>query len=202
MATETQIANQALVILGASPISSLNATDEVNAVTLNTVFDDTRDALIRIYRPKFATRRVSITANATSPAFGRANAFDLPDDYLELLPRYPEDRLEYTDWIREGNQIVTDDDSPLQIRYTAQVTDTSEFDSTFVKMLASALAMECAEKITQSTSKWERASAMFDAAVSAGRKASSFEQVNPLPAEDSWVSIRFRGMDNTRSWHG
>jgi len=201
-ADATEIANQALVILGASSISDITATAEPNAVIINTVYAETRDALTRLYQPKFATQRVAIVANITAPTFGRARAYDLPALYLALLPPYPEDHLETLDWIIEGSQILSDDSTPLDLRFTAQITDVTKFDPTFVKMLAAALAVECVEKITQSTSKWERANAMFDAALTAARRANSFEQVTPLPPEDGWVHVRHRGTDNTRTWHG
>ena len=202
MASETDIANQALVLIGASKITDIDSATEVNAVRVNTFFDSTRDALLRRYQPKFATKRTSITANVTPPAFGRANAYDLPSDYLAPLAPYPEDDILSLDWIIEGDQIVTDDASPLKLRYTAQITTTTSFDATFVKLLAAALAVECCEAITQSTSKKGAADEYFKKALAACVEANSFEQVNHITPEDSWVNIRFYGEDNTKSWYG
>lgn len=202
MASETDIANGALTLLGASKITSIDSATEQNAIICTVFFDNSRDALIRKYQPRFATKRTSLTAHVTAPTFGRARAFDLPADYLAMLPPYPEDNLEALDWIREGAQILTDDASPLLIRYTAQITTTTLFDILFVKMLEAYLAMEMCEKITQSNSKYDRVKDIFLMAEEACRRANAFESVNPLPPEDSWVNARHGHTDNTKTWHG
>lgn len=201
MATETDIVNQGLLLLGASQIGSLSESSP-NAIAANLIYADTRDALIRTYMWKFAIRRVQLNASGTPPIFGRSNAYDLPSDYLALLPPYPEDNLEQLDWIVENGQIVTDCSEPLDVRYIAQVTDTTKFDPLFRKALSAALALELAEQITQSNTKIANISTIFSNVVRDARQQNAFEQVNHLPPLDEWITVRQRGRDNTKTWHG
>lgn len=200
MASEVTICNQALQLLGATTITSLSQSS-VNAQACNLIYEDTRDALLSTYIWKFAIKRTQLTADVTAPAFGRARAFTLPVDYLAPLPPYPEDHPIDLDWIIEGGKIITDDSSPLDFRYIAQIDDADEMDPLFRKALSAALALELAEKITQSNTKLTNISALFDQAIQAARRKNAFEQVNPLPPTDDWVRMRQRGRDNTKSWH-
>ncbi len=200
MAAVDDIANQGLQLLGASQITTLGE-GSVNANAMTLVFAPTRDALLRSHIWKFAIKRTSITKHVTSPTFGRANAFDLPSDYLGMLAPYPEDNFEALDWIVEGVQIITDNGSPLDFRYIAQITDPDKMDALFKKAWSAALAIECAELLTQSTSKLENVSKIFAKYISEARQASAFESVNHQPPEDSWISARDRGLDNTRSFY-
>lgn len=200
MASEVGICNQALQLLGASSITTLTE-GSVNANACNLIYEDTRDALIRSHPWKFAIKITQITANVTAPAFGRARSFTLPDDYLAPLPPYPEDHDINLDWIREGDAIYTDDSSPLDFRYVAQITDPDEMDVLFRKALSATLALELAEQLTQSNTKIANISAILDSTLAAAKRASSFEAVNHEPPVDEWVRTRQRGRDNTKNWH-
>jgi len=199
-ATEVTICNQALQLLGASTITSLtDGTPTANACTL--IYEETRDALLRLYVWKFAIKRVQITENATAPTFGRNHAYDLPGDYLAPLAPYPELDVENLDWIREGRQILTNDTSPLDLRYIAQITEVEDMDVLFREALSARMAVKLCESLTQSNSKLENVSAIYKGVIDEARKMSAFEAVNPLPPLDSWISARTSGYDNTKSWH-
>lgn len=201
MASEVGIVNQALQLLGAASITALTDADDVNAVAANLIYEDTRDSLLRSYPWKFATKRTQITANTVAPAFGRARSFNLPDDYLAPLPPYPENHDINLDWIIEGEQILTNDSSPLDFRYTSQITDPDEMDPLFRKALSAQLAVELAEQLTQSNTKLANVAAIFDEAIATARRISAFEAVNHDPPVDEWVRNRQRGRDNTKNWH-
>lgn len=200
MANKVDIANQGLLLLGASQITNFN-DGSPNANRVKLVYNDTRDSLLRAYPWKFATKLVQITEEATAPIFGRAHSYKLPGDYLKLLPPYPEDNWEMLDWIVEGNFISTDCSSPLDVRYTRRVEDPDCMDVSFRKALSALLAVELAEPITQSNSKLNNVAAIFERRIGEAKKASAFEKVNHLPPMDSWISVRQRGQDNTLTWH-
>jgi len=198
--SETNIANQALLLLGANTITDIDGT-QPNAVVMELFFDDARDALLRKYIWKFAIKRVQITENVTAPVFGRARAFDLPADYLAPLPPYPEDDHMRLDWIVENGQIVSDESSPLDFRYIAKITDPLEMNVHFRQALSARLAILAAEKLTQSNSKIQNVSAIFDSAITEARMSNAIEQVNHQPPLDTWVTVREDSRDNTKSWH-
>lgn len=198
-ATEILIANQALVLLGASRITDF--TDgSVNADTVTVMYEPTKEALLTEYPWKFAIKRVAITIDGTAPAFGRAGRYALPADYLSPLAPYPEDNYEELDWIIEGGYIITDDSTPLNFRYIYEVTDATLFDPLFKKALAARLALEMCEQITQSNTKLQSISEIYKEAIALARQKNAFEQANHLPPVDSWISCRTMGRNNTRTW--
>jgi len=152
MASEVEIANRALQLLGASFIVDL-ADKSNSAIQMNKVFNPIRLWLLRIHIWSFAIKRASLPADATPPAFGRNNAFLLPADWIRTAPRYPEENREDVDWEIEGRKILTNDSGPLEIRYGADITDTNLMDPLFREALSAKMAEQAAEALTQSNSK-------------------------------------------------
>ena len=200
MATDIAISNQGLQLLGASRIVGFN-DGTVNGDAVGLIYEDTRDALQRDYPWTFCIKRVQLSTLGTTPLFDRARAFVLPGDYLSPLAPYPEANIEQLDWIIEAGQLITNDSSPLDFRYVAKVDDPDLFDPLFRKALSAALALELVEVITQSNTKLQNITSIFDRVISKAHKSNAIEKVNHLPPEDSWVSVRRKGRDNTRTWH-
>jgi hypothetical protein len=189
-------------MLGVAPITDVSDTT-VEAVSMVEIFEDTRDALLSMYIWKFSIKRVQITKNATAPVFGRTNAFDLPADYLAPLPPYPEDNRQDLDWIIENGQIITDNSSPLDFRYIAQITDVDDMHVLFKKTLSAMLAEETAEILTQSNSKQEYALKRKEFWLTEAKKHGACETVSVLQPTDSWVSAREGYFDdNTKTFYG
>ena len=134
MASEVEIANRALQKLGAARITSLT-DNSVNARACNACYTVLRDSELRAHPWNFSISRAILAADATVPVFTRANAFQLPSDFLRLLPRDPEDNIDFHDWQIEGQKIYTNDAAPLHIRYVAQVTDPNKMDVLFRETL-------------------------------------------------------------------
>ena len=189
MASEVDIANRALQKLGAERIVSLTQDSE-NARACNLAYPLVRDAELRAHPWNFAIARVSLPADATAPAFGPANSFTLPSDFLRLLPVDPEEVINDEDWRIEGKKILTNDSAPLQVRYIYRVTDPNEFDSLFVEALASKIAFQICEKITQSNQKKAAAAEDYKMAIAAARRINAFENVAQEPPPDPWDTAR------------
>jgi hypothetical protein len=190
MASEADIANRALQMLGAKRIVSLTDDESKNARACNACYEILRDSEIRLHPWNFAINRAELAADATAPAFGRARAFQLPSTCLRVLPPYPEEDLEDLDWIVEGKKIYTDDSAPLQVRYLQVVTDPNEMDSLFREALSAKMAMEMCEEITQSNTKGEALERRYVAAIAKAKKANAIEHANKLPPDDSWITAR------------
>lgn len=198
-AANLTVVNEGLTLIGATPLES--ASDSTpSAFAIAAVIDADIDGLIAEYNWKFAIKRTSITENVTAPTFGRAHAYDLPADYLRLLPPYPEDNYEALDWIIEGDQIVSDNTSPLQLRYVASITDPTLWPILFKRALSAKLGMSVCEKLTQSTSKYEMVANEFERRMRLAVRHGAIERVAYEPPLDSWVSNRTGGVDNTRSF--
>lgn len=189
MASDVEICNVALQKLGAARISSLTEAS-VNARHCATAFEPQRDAELRAHPWSFAIVRAQLPADAVAPLFGKARSFTLPSDFIRLLS--PDETLNFNnlDWKIEGNKIITDDSAPLSIRYVSRVTDANRMDTLFREALASRIALQICEPVTQSNTKMDRVERQYKAAVSEARRTNAIEKTAETPPEDTWVTVR------------
>lgn len=122
MATATSvisICNQALLGLGEAVLASSTDFTSVSSTSDSTVqqcatrFDDEMKYAIRRIAPKCFKTRVALVENASAPAFGYDNAFDLPANCIRVITAWLDDGVpEYAGhreyWRLEGRQILTD----------------------------------------------------------------------------------------------
>lgn len=156
---------------------------------------------LRAHHWNFALKRAILPASATPPAFGKANYFPLPPDFLDLAPLDPTFGANgggpisgppaITDWQIEGMQIASDDKPPLQIRYISSAITESMFDPNFCEALSAKLAAMCCEELTQSNSKLAAAGQIYDRAIERAKNRNAFENRPVQPQLDSWISARF-----------
>lgn len=143
--SETSICNLALARVGQGRIANINDAGR-NAELCNLHYEQKRDALLRMYRWKFAIKRVELPALSTAPVFGYTYAYELPNDCLRVISINELDPELGTDlnpglWDREENTIVTDLSAPIKVKYIARITDPTKFDDSFIDALASYLAI-------------------------------------------------------------
>ena len=187
--SKVTIANIALQKLGTpSRISALDQ-DHPNARSINACYDVVRRRLLRKYDWAFAIARKSIAAEGDGTLFGDWNRYALPNDYIRLLLDDEADTI--VDWRIEGQYIVTADDSPLEIRYIADIDDPNYYDAQFVDAFACELALQCCEEVTGSTSKKgdiidERKDALNEA-----KRLGSIERAEKNFPEDEWLTARY-----------
>lgn len=193
MTSAVDICNRALQKLGESPITSLTE-DSDRARECNRAYEAVRDAELRSRPWNFARTRVELAASSTPPAFGYANAFPLPSDFLRL---YPGNTV--SDWQIESGSILTDDAAPLQIVYIRREEDPNKYDPLFREALAAKLAVEMAERLTQSGQKRQLAIAEYDRAIQDAGRLNAFERVSVEPPEDVWVTVRRSGRYGDRN---
>jgi hypothetical protein len=189
MASEVEICNRALQKLGAKRIVSLD-DNSVNARACNVAYSLVRDRVLRSHPWNCAISRAELAADAEPPEWGRANAFQLPSDFLRLLPPYPEMNINDLDWQIEGRKILTDDSGPIYLRYIYQVTDPNEMDPLLRELISTELALELCEEITQSNTKKDALKDDVKAIVKDARRVNAFECVAQEPPEDTWITVR------------
>jgi hypothetical protein len=189
LASEVEICNRALQKLGAKRITSLTQ-DSANARACNVAYAVVRDAELRAHPWNFSVKRAELAAESPAPTWGRANAFPLPSDFLRSLPPYPEDNANDFDHQIEGRKILTNETSPLYIRYVYKVTDPNEMDSLFREALAAKLALELCEEITQSNTKKQILMEDYKMAIREARRTNAIENVAQDPPEDTWITAR------------
>jgi len=189
------IANLALQKLGQDAIEALDQ-DDPNARSMNRIYEPARDAMLRRYAWGFSIRRQSIAADGAQTAWGEHNRYSVPNDYIRLVRDdesgfRPDWRIESGDE-GEGVFIVSDDDSPLLIRYIAKVEDPNAFDALFVEALACKMAHDTCKQITGSSDLKERIKEDWDQAISEAKRAGSIEKETQDYTEndDSWLNVR------------
>lgn len=189
MASEVEIFNRALQMLGAARVNSPTEKTR-NAKACSAAYPIVRNALLREYRWTFAIKRASLPALATAPVHGRNFAYQLPSDFLRLLPPDDESTPGIDDRNIEGQTIVTDSDAPLDIIYLELVTETSRYNASFVKALAADLAFEICQDITNSGTRKESIREDRKEAIREARRTGAIERRPQTPRTDSWIRAR------------
>lgn len=197
--TNTSICNLALDILTQAPMTDIatDGTPEANWFVRN--FEPIRDAELRKNPWKFAIKRATITADATAPAFGWSYRYALPSGCLRLLPVRYDGEYEYplvpheieADASTGVPWILTDQTTPLYVRYIYQVTDATKFDPLFVQALAARLAMHAAHRFTGKQSMIATAGELYGEAIAEARRANALEATPERPYDDDVIAARY-----------
>lgn len=164
------ICNRALIKIGHSKLLTALTDTTREGILLNAIYSDSRDYLLQAFTWNFATKRVALSAT-TDPAFGYANAFQLPADCLRAII----DDEETNAVFRVENGVLLSDASAINLIYIAQITDTASFSPMFKEALATYLAAEIAEAMTANTNQAGRLKKEFEDVFSKAKKADSQE---------------------------
>lgn len=188
-ASPVLIANRALQKLGARRIGSL-AEDSVNARACNACYETLRDAEIQAHPWNFAIKRIIITSGNPSPPFGKPYAIPLPPDFLRLLFHDPAWNWNSTDWQIEGDQLVTYDKVPFDLRYIARITDCNLMVVTFREALSCRMAVEMVEELTQSNEKKKEIEADYLQIMREARRTNALQNQAAEPPIDRYITQR------------
>lgn len=142
-ASETQICNLALLKFGTVTINAL--TDNTTpAQACKVLYPLMRDELQSVHTWNFAMARADISSLLqATPEFQWDFAYKLPIKCLRVVELYGTDN----EWVREGNNLLTNKEEEIFIRYIKQVTTTGDFPPVFVNSLATRLAAELVAKL-------------------------------------------------------
>jgi hypothetical protein len=189
MASQTSICNRALECLGDAPIVSID-DDTKQAKALRRVYDITRRAFLCDHPWHFAKKRASLPASAAAPAWGFAQGFPVPADFLRLLAvrNGPEFSLEAD---ATGSQwILSNASAPLDILYLTDVTDAGRFPPHAVEALARWLAYDLAEDLTQSNTKKQDAAQALGVALARAKRINGMQKQPEPYAAFSFLRAR------------
>lgn len=163
--SSTDICNLALDLLSVGNVTDIenptNSTEELCARW----YDQTRRKLLREHPWNFATKRATLAASSTAPAFGFNKAFPVPADFVRLCTIHDnsferEVVAGHNHYQFEGGEILISntfgDSNALNIRYVYDIKTVSQFDPLFVDLLAHDLALALAYKGTETNSNVER----------------------------------------------
>ena len=197
MATDVQIAKLALQHLGDRwDITSLSeATPEAEQVNL--IFSDIRDQVLRSHPWKFAIKHTSPTALAGTVPANWDYMFTYPADALKILHIVNPLGRTVTpikfDVFRNASDVkvvVCDEEEP-EFKYISQVTDTAQFDPSFVTAFSMRLAQHLAIPLTGDRGLMRDLKMLADEAMSEAARESANEGVEDEHTRDpDWITAR------------
>lgn len=188
--SEVAIANRALDMMGADAITSLD-DDTASAGRCKRNLPICRDYVLRSYPWNSATRRVSLPALVTAPAFGFSYAYQLPSDCLRVIA-LQDDVLYGQTWRIEGGHLLCNLAGPLQLRYIARVEDVAQWDPMLAEAIAARLAASIAFAVTSNANLAAQLFNMAQQIHAEARRMDAREasQDDDLTA-DRWTGARF-----------
>lgn len=156
-------------------------------------YEQTRDSELRKNYWNFAMSRAEVAADAVRPAFGWLYRYEVPSDFIALLPPTEDGRPESATilYTLEGRFILTDKPAPLRFRYTARQTTVGYFDPLFVDALVARLAMDLAHNITGKNSYVDRATAAYDKALEGAEHNDAIENPRAYPEPSEVIAARY-----------
>ncbi len=156
MASETDLLNDALGQIGASPITAID-DGSLNANYCKRFYPALLDSLIRAHHWNWALKRIELAQDATAPLFGYAYSYTLPSDCLKVVEFNGANTSTTTLPLNiffkiEGRALLTNDGT-VKIGYLSRVTDPNIWDGLFYQAIAAWLASKLASAITKDTRK-------------------------------------------------
>lgn len=186
MPSVIDLCNKALDKLGQSPIVSLgDGNKAANLCTRN--WPLIRDQVLRDHPWNFAVKRTQLSPLVDTPAWGFTYAFQLPAKCLRLIEVRDLSTDEYQ---VEGRQILANE-SVLYVRYIERVEDPNQYDTLFQDTVATRLAAELCEALTNSTSKKQVMMEEYDDSLLRAKRVDGQENPPVDFEEDDWIKVRY-----------
>lgn len=201
MATITTIGicNHALVLCGASPITSLTE-DSTNARALNAVFETARKSILTECRWTFALTRSSLATSSTTMAWlhdEEAYVYDRPSGALRIWQMSDIEAI----WREEGNYIISNTAS-LGTLYTIDHSEVGLWRHRFVEAFIDKLCAEICFHILNSATKAEAFLAKYEKITLPKAMAEDSQTgVHQEVQDDAWLKAKYgQGGNPARSY--
>lgn len=192
--TKTQIANRALVRLGARPVTNVDDDDTDEADTVSNLYDIALECLLSETLWTFATKRVLLSTTTEAIPFSKDQenltySYQRPVDVIRIFDT--NDSGAY--WRVEGDQIRSDT-SGLGIIYTYRNEDTATYPAFFVEALSDKLAADLAFPLLNSNTKAREMLDIYQRITLPNAKAENAQVGTPKKLNDDyWLNARFGG---------
>ena len=191
MASDVDIANNALSILGASVISSLTE-DTKNARICSQRFSNVRNRVFRAHPWNCLIKRVQLAQNTTAPVIEFTYAYALPADFLRVLKIHngtTDSVASEMPYKIEGANLITDE-ATVYLIYVSKDTDSTNYDSYLYEVLAYQLAADIAYGITNNATLAKNLLADADEKLREARFVDSTENSTDTVEADEFTDAR------------
>lgn len=179
------ICNRALTKVGDDRITSL--TDGTKAASVcNHAYEFVRDSVLRSSVWNCTVTRATLAPLSSTPDHTYKYEYQLPSECLKIV------EVDTTyDWVVEGRKILTDEGTTLKIRYQQRVTDPNQYDSALFELIATTLAYEICETLTQSNTKKQIIGKDLERLTTMAKMHDAQEGSPSRLKQDSWIDARF-----------
>jgi hypothetical protein len=186
MASKTDICNQALTAIGDKRITAV--TDDTERARLcDLLYDQSRLEVLELHPWGCALTRVSLAADAASPAWGYDYQYQLPADHVRIVTV---DRVNDDLWEVEGRYLVTDQAGPVNIRYIKNLTQTGLFSPLLTQAVALRLAMWLSRRINTSSTKKKAVKEDYQQVMTEARNVDGRKRSEMPLTTQSWIQAR------------
>jgi len=119
-----------------------------------------------------------------------ANKFALPSDMLRILDTSMDTTYGLDNFSIEGDYLTVDSDE-ISIRYIAQVTDVTKYDTLFIEAFMAKLGAALATHLVDSDSRRQQQEALFKMKMREARFIDSQEGTPERMPDGSWLGSRY-----------
>lgn len=188
MATAVSICSNALLMLGASPISSFDGSDDKARLASN-LYPGQRDATLRAHTWNCCVKRVQLAPLSGVSTYGWQNAFQMPGDWVRTM-RVGGSGNFVADF-RQQQRTLLANATVVNLRYVFRNTNEGSWDDLLVDVLTKRMAWAMCYAVTKSTSLRDTLGQEFRLALQQAKSIDSMEEPGEMVAEDSpLISIR------------
>lgn len=148
VATETEIVNLGLDLIGEAPVTDILAPGNERATVAARQYYAARDALLRAHLWTFARKWVALTVSSTATLdVERPYQYPLPAECVRVI------RPNTVHWVVRGRTIYWSESAALSVEIVQNGMTVPEFDPCFVEALAARIVLRMVERRTQSANK-------------------------------------------------
>ena len=192
MGSKVDLANEALLLLGANTITSFTDNDS-NAVLVNRFYESERDALLRSHRWSCAITTANLASLADTPIIDWEFKFTLPTDpyclrVLDVRTVTGDIKLDFE---VQGRELLTEE-TAVDITYIKRLDDATQFDALLYQALVFRLAWKLSYPITRSNPVMQQMASRYDAVVLDARTIDSQEGTPEIIETDTLTDVRLR----------
>lgn len=196
MASKIEIANRALVRLGAARISSLDE-NSANARAVKDAFDFVAEEVMASHTWNSITTRTSLAKLSEDPLWEYEKQYPLPGDYLRMVeidsidPDEPWAVEQFKDSSNNIHKVLLVDlATPVNIRYVRNETNTGRWGIHLASTVAARLSVELVEQLGKSGRTREQMERMHERVFAQARKVDAQEGGVHAIAQSKWISER------------
>lgn len=189
VSSELEVINLALSELGEPRMLAMNDTGRIGGI-VRASFNIYRDTVMRCFSWNCNTDRTALSEILPAPLFGYAHRYLKPAHFLRVLEINGDKNVA---WTVEGDSILTDLGSPIELRYLFRQTDVTKWDAGFVTALAARCRLMWCAPLQKDNAEYERAKENHREAFREAVSVDSIEKGDEVIDASSWIDSRRSG---------